>query len=452
MTQRKFFGTDGIRGTANRSPMTAEIALKLGMAAGNYFLRGDHRHRVVIAKDTRLSGYMVEPALTAGFISVGMDVILVGPMPTPAVALLTRSLRADMGVMISASHNPFQDNGIKLFGPDGYKLSDEAELAIEAKMSAPVEPLLAEPEKLGRAKRLDDAQGRYIEFAKSTFPKHLRLDGLKIVLDCANGAAYQVGPMILWELGAEVIPLGIKPDGFNINKECGSTHPKHLCETVVKEGAHLGIAVDGDADRLVICDEKGKLLDGDQLMAMIATYWQKTGQLKGNTLVATEMSNMGLEKYLTERNLKLIRTKVGDRYVIEQMRLHGLNLGGEQSGHLIMSDYATTGDGLIAALQILAMMVEERATMSDLGHRFTPYPQILKNIRYGLNNPLEHPNVQKAIAGAKESLAENGRVFIRKSGTEPLIRVMVEAEDQAKMHSIANDLEATILSCLTPHS
>jgi len=354
--------------------------------------------------------------------------------------------------MISASHNPFQDNGIKLFGPDGYKLSDEAELAIEAKMSAPVEPLLAEPEKLGRAKRLDDAQGRYIEFAKSTFPKHLRLDGLKIVLDCANGAAYQVGPMILWELGAEVIPLGIKPDGFNINKECGSTHPKHLCETVVKEGAHLGIAVDGDADRLVICDEKGKLLDGDQLMAMIATYWQKTGQLKGNTLVATEMSNMGLEKYLTERNLKLIRTKVGDRYVIEQMRLHGLNLGGEQSGHLIMSDYATTGDGLIAALQILAMMVEERATMSDLGHRFTPYPQILKNIRYGLNNPLEHPNVQKAIAGAKESLAENGRVFIRKSGTEPLIRVMVEAEDQAKMHSIANDLEATILSCLTPHS
>ncbi len=446
MTQRKFFGTDGIRGTANRAPMTAEIALKLGMAAGNYFLRGDHRHRVVIAKDTRLSGYLIEPALTAGFISVGMDVVLVGPMPTPAVALLTRSLRADMGVMISASHNPFQDNGIKLFGPDGYKLSDEAELAIEAKMAAPTEPLLAAPEKLGRAKRLEDAHGRYIEFAKSTFPKHLRLDGLKIVLDCANGAAYQVGPMILWELGAEVIPLGVKPDGFNINKDCGSTHPKLLCETVVKEGAHLGIAVDGDADRLVICDEKGELLDGDQLMAMVATYWQKTGQLKGNTLVATEMSNMGLEKYLAEKNITLLRTKVGDRYVIEQMRLHGLNLGGEQSGHLIMSDYATTGDGLIAALQILAMMVEERATMSNLGHRFTPYPQVLKNIRYGAVNPLEDASVQNAISDAQQTLGNKGRIFIRKSGTEPLIRVMVEAEDANTMHTISTQLHDLILS------
>jgi phosphoglucosamine mutase len=449
---RKYFGTDGIRGLANAEPMTAEIALKLGMAAGRYFLRGDHRHRVVIAKDTRLSGYMIEPALTAGFISVGMDVVLVGPMPTPAVAMLTRSLRADMGVMISASHNPYFDNGIKLFGPDGYKLSDDAELEIEDLMQNPVPEALAQPDKLGRAKRLDDVHGRYIEYVKSTFPKHLRLDGLKIVLDCANGAAYQVAPMILWELGATVIPLGVKPDGFNINRDCGSTYPKLMCDAVKEHDADIGIALDGDADRLVMCDESGHLLDGDALMALVATYWQKTDQLRGGGIVATEMSNMGLEKYLSSISLTLHRAQVGDRYVIEKMRLHGLNVGGEQSGHIVLSDFATTGDGLMAALQILALLVEERKPLSTASRMFTPYPQLLKNIRYSSVNPLDNAEVQKAISAAKESLGNKGRIFIRKSGTEPLIRVMVEAEDAGVTESICTSLHDMITEHVRTHS
>ena len=440
MTQRKYFGTDGIRGTANTPPMTAEIALKLGMAAGQHFARGTHRHRVVIAKDTRLSGYMIEPALTSGFIATGMDVILVGPMPTPAVAMLTRSLRADLGVMISASHNPYHDNGIKLFGPDGYKLSDTVELAIEERMHNGFSSGLAAPEKLGRAKRLDDAPGRYIEFVKNTFPKHLRLDGLKIVLDCANGAAYHVGPLILWELGAEVIPVGIAPDGFNINKECGSTHPKTLCEAVVKHKAHLGIALDGDADRLVMCDENGVLLDGDALMAMVATYWQQSGQLRGGGIVATDMSNMGLEHYLKSLGLALHRTQVGDRYVTERMRAGEYNLGGEQSGHIILSDYVTTGDGLIAALQVLALLVESDKPLSAMSKLFTPYPQLLKNVRYEGTSPLDDKDVQKAIEAAKAKLGNKGRVFIRKSGTEPLIRVMVEGEDEKTIAALAGDI------------
>lgn len=438
--QRRYFGTDGIRGTANQHPMTADVALRVGIAAGKQFWRGTHRHRVVIAKDTRLSGYMIEPALTAGFTSVGMDVILVGPLPTPAVAMLTRSLRADLGVMISASHNPYQDNGIKLFGPDGFKLSDEEELAIEKRMDEPLTTQLASPDMLGRAKRLEDARGRYIEFAKSTFPKQRNLDGLKIVVDCANGAAYQVGPTILWELGAEVIPLGVNPDGFNINRHCGSTHPQYLCDEVAKQGAHLGIAVDGDADRLVMCDENGELLDGDQLMAMIAAYWHAHGLLKGNGIVATQMSNLGLEKFLQSKKLTLHRTQVGDRYVVEKMRADGLNVGGEQSGHIILSDYATTGDGLIAALQILAVLVEDGRPLSEAGRQFTPMPQILQNVRYNGGAPLEQDNVRKAIAAAEAKLSGTGRLFIRKSGTEPLIRVMAEGENEDQVRQIVGEL------------
>ncbi|MFN7185665.1 MAG: phosphoglucosamine mutase, partial [Alphaproteobacteria bacterium] len=364
MTTRKYFGTDGIRGAANRFPMTAEIAQKLGMAAGHYFNRGDHRHRVVIAKDTRLSGYMIENALTSGFLSVGMDVLLVGPMPTPAVAFLTRAMRADLGVMISASHNPYQDNGLKLFGPDGYKLSDAVELEIESHMDDDPASLATLPEKIGRAKRLDDAPGRYIEFVKSTFPKHLRLDGLKIVIDCANGAGYQVGPIILWELGAEVVPLSVAPNGLNINKQCGSTHPEALVEAVKREGADLGIALDGDADRLVMVDETGQVIDGDQLLAMIATHAAKSGQLKGGAVVSTQMANLGLEHYLAAQKILLHRTKVGDRYVMEKMRAAGCNIGGEPSGHIILGDYATTGDALVAALQALALKVETGRKMS----------------------------------------------------------------------------------------
>src|SRR3954468_2625386 len=377
---RKFFGTDGIRGRTNELPMTAQMAQRVGQAAGTHFLRGDHRHRVVIGKDTRLSGYMLEPALVAGFTSVGMNVVLVGPMPTPAVAMLTRSMRADIGVMISASHNPFADNGIKLFGPDGYKLSDEDEHAIEKRLET--NPKLAKPELIGRARRIDDARGRYIHFAKSTFPEHLRLDGLKVVIDCANGAAYHVAPEALWELGAEVIPLGVTPNGLNINEECGSTHPQLLQETVVASGADIGIALDGDADRLIVVDEHGQIVDGDQLMALIALGLQARGELRGDAVVATVMSNLGLERKLGEAGLRLVRTQVGDRYVLEEMRKSGCNVGGEQSGHIILADHATTGDGLVAGLQVLAALVEGEAPASALLRQFDPLPQLLRNVRF----------------------------------------------------------------------
>ncbi len=443
--KRKYFGTDGVRGTANHFPMTAEFALKLGMAAGIYGLSGDHKHRVVIGKDTRLSGYMIEPALTAGFISVGMDVVLVGPVPTPAVALLTRSLRADLGVMISASHNPYQDNGIKLFGPDGFKLSEESELKIEAIIDADTNQGLSAPEKLGRASRLEDARGRYVEFIKQTFPKHLRLDGLKIVFDGANGAAYAIGGEILWELGAEVIKIGVSPNGTNINDGCGSTHPEALCAAVQEHGAHLGIAVDGDADRLVMCDEHGTVLNGDQLLAMIATQWHTTRQLRGNAVVATEMSNIGLERYLNTLGIDLIRTAVGDRYVMEAMRAGNYNLGGEQSGHLIMSNYATTGDGLLAALQVLALVVERGQSLSDLARLYTPLPQLLTNVRYGKgSSPLEQTHVKEAIAAASAQLSKRGRVFIRKSGTEPLIRIMLEGENADEIKALSAELASAM--------
>jgi phosphoglucosamine mutase len=444
MTERKYFGTDGIRGTANEPPMTPDIALSLGQAAGQIFLRGSHRHRVIIAKDTRLSGYMIEPALTAGFIAVGMDVVLVGPMPTPAVAMLVPSLRADLGVMISASHNPYQDNGIKLFGPDGFKLSDEKELAIEALMQGG-DITLAKPDGLGRARRLDDAQGRYIEFVKNTFPSNLRLDGLKIVVDCAHGAAYHIAPAVLFELGAEVVPLGVTPDGFNINKDCGSTHPKAMCALVKEHGAHLGLALDGDADRLVMCDEKGTLIDGDQLMAMIASYWHKKGLMKGRGLVATDMSNLGLERYLGTLGLELHRTRVGDRYVSEAMRTHGYNIGGEQSGHIILSDYSTTGDGLVAALQVLAVLLESGQDMSAAAHRFEPLPQILHNVRYKSGaSPLEAAVVKEAIRSAESRLAARGRILVRKSGTEPLIRIMIEGEDEKEVKALIADIAQAV--------
>jgi phosphoglucosamine mutase len=435
----KLFGTDGIRGTANTAPMTADIALKVGMAAGQQFMRGSHRHRAVIAKDTRLSGYMIEPALTAGFIAAGMDVVLVGPMPTPAVAMLVRSLRADLGVMISASHNGYHDNGIKLFGPDGYKLSDAVEVAIET-LVAKNDFALAGPDKLGRAKRLDDAQGRYIEFAKGTFPKSLTLEGLRIVVDCANGAAYQVAPLILRELGAEVIAIGVQPDGFNINRECGSTSPAKMCETVVREKAHIGIALDGDADRLLICDEQGKIADGDQLMAIIATHCHKAGMLRGGGVVATQMSNIALEQYLAGIGLTMVRTRIGDRYVVEHMRANGFNVGGEQSGHIILSDYSTTGDGIIAALQVLAYMQEKGQRLSVCGKLFLPLPQLLKNVPYRGMSPLSHPQVMEAIQSAEKSLEGKGRLLIRESGTEPLIRVMAEGESDAQILGLVESI------------
>jgi phosphoglucosamine mutase len=436
---RKFFGTDGIRGTTNIEPMTAETALRVGQAAGTHFLRGDHRHRVVIGKDTRLSGYMMESAMVAGFTSVGMDVVLLGPMPTPAVAMLTRSMRADLGVMISASHNPFADNGIKLFGPDGYKLSDEDEHAIERRLEK--EPKLARAELVGRARRIDDARGRYVQFAKDTFPEHLRLDGLKVVLDCANGAAYHVAPDALWELGAEVIPLGVLPNGLNINDECGSTHPDLLQQTVVASGADIGIALDGDADRLIVVDEKGEMVDGDQLMALIALGLQARGALKGEAIVATVMSNLGLERKLGEAGLKLLRTKVGDRYVLEEMRKTGCNVGGEQSGHIILADHATTGDGLVAGLQVLAALVEAQKPASELLRQFQPLPQLLKNVRFnGGTEPLEADLVRKRIAAAEAELAGRGRLVIRKSGTEPLIRVMAEGDDPALVQRLVDDI------------
>ena len=418
---RKYFGTDGIRGRANRV-ITPELALKVGQAAGLVFKRGDHRHRVVIGKDTRLSGYMMESAMVAGFTSVGMDVILLGPMPTPAVAMLTRDLRADLGVMISASHNPFADNGIKLFGPDGYKLSDKAEMEIELLMEQP--STLIDAPKIGRAKRIDDARGRYVHFAKSTFPHHLRLDGLKVVVDCANGAAYHVAPDALWELGADVIPLGTKPDGLNINDKCGSTAPDILRETVVASGANIGLALDGDADRLIVVDEKGQLVDGDQLMALIALSQHRQGTLRGGGIVATVMSNLGLERKLGEAGLDMHRTSVGDRYVLEAMREMRRNVGGEQSGHIIMSDHATTGDGLIAALQVLAVVKRLGRPVSEVCRRFEPLPQILKNVRYKKGKPLEDAKVRSAITGGEQRLDGRGRLVIRPSGTEPVIRVM----------------------------
>ena len=436
--KRNLFGTDGIMGLANTLPMTPEIALKVGMAAGRIFTQGDHRHRVVIGKDTRLSGYMMESAMVAGFTSVGMDVVLLGPMPTPAVAMLTRELRADLGVMISASHNKFADNGIKLFGPDGYKLSDDDERAIEALLE--VKPGLVEAEKIGRAKRIDDARGRYIHFAKSTFPDHLRLDGLKVVVDCANGAAYQVAPDALWELGAEVIALGTSPNGTNINDGCGSTAPDVLRDTVVASGADLGLALDGDADRLIVVDEHGTLVDGDQLMALIAVTHHQRGTLKGGALVATVMSNLGLERRLADDGIALHRTKVGDRHVLEKMRKSGCNIGGEQSGHIILSDHATTGDGLVAGLQILAALVESGRPASEVLHMFEPVPQLLKNVRYGGGKPLEADAVKAAIAGAEAELDGRGRLVIRKSGTEPLIRVMAEGDDPAMVERLVDHI------------
>jgi phosphoglucosamine mutase len=435
---RKFFGTDGIRGTTNRDPMTAQMALSVGMAAGAHFLRGDHRHRVVIGKDTRLSGYMMESAMVAGFTSVGMDVVLLGPMPTPAVAMLTRSMRADLGVMISASHNPFADNGIKLFGPDGYKLNDADEQAIEKRLEQG--PKLARPELIGRARRIEDARGRYVQFAKDTFPEHLRLDGLKVVIDCANGAAYHVAPEALWELGAEVIPVGVSPNGLNINDGCGSTHPQVLQETVVASGADIGLALDGDADRLIVVDEKGQIVDGDQLMALIAIGLQRRGELKGDAVVATVMSNLGLERKLGEAGLKLLRTKVGDRYVLEEMRKSGCNIGGEQSGHIILADHATTGDGLVAGLQVLAALVEAKAPASELLCQFEPLPQLLKNVRFNGGAPLEADSVRKRIAAAEAELEGRGRLVIRKSGTEPLIRVMAEGDDPKLVQKVVDDI------------
>ena len=435
---RKFFGTDGIRGRTNQHPMTAEMAQRVGQATGAHFLRGDHRHRVVIGKDTRLSGYMMETALISGFTSVGMDVVMVGPVPTPAVALLTRSMRADLGVMISASHNPYVDNGIKLFGPDGYKLSDSDELAIEALLDQP--PKLVDASALGRSRKIEDARGRYIHFAKSTFPEELRLDGLKIVIDCAHGAAYQVAPSALWELGAEVVTIGVSPNGININDGCGSTAPAALQARVVEEGADLGIALDGDADRLIVVDEKGQIVDGDQLMAVIALSWAKRGLLEGNGIVATVMSNLGLERYLASNGLDLIRTKVGDRYVLEAMRAGGYNVGGEQSGHIILSDYVTTGDGLVAALQILACLVEEGRPASELLHVFEPLPQLLKNVRFGGGAPLDADSVKAVIADAEARLKNVGRLVIRKSGTEPLIRVMAEGEDQSLVEEVVDTI------------
>ena len=441
---RKLFGTDGVRGRANEFPMTAELALRLGAAAGRYFRTdGSRAHRVVIGKDTRLSGYMIETALTAGFTSTGMNVLLLGPVPTPAVGLLTPSMRADVGVMISASHNPATDNGIKLFGPDGFKLSDEAEAEIEALVASDIQP--AQAQNIGRAKRIDDGRFRYVERVKSTFPAGLRLDGLKVVVDCANGAAYRAAPEVLWELGAEVIAIGVNPDGFNINKGVGSTAPQAAMAKIKETGADLGICLDGDADRVMLIDETGALADGDQIMALFANRWAAEGRLKGQTLAATVMSNLGLERFLAERSIDLHRTPVGDRYVVEAMRTHGLNLGGEQSGHIVMTDYATTGDGLIAGLQFLAEMVRTGQPASTLARSFETVPQLLKNVRYQTGQvPLDTPSVQAAIAAGEAKLNGHGRLLIRKSGTEPLIRVMAEAEDEALMVSVVDEIVGAV--------
>ncbi len=437
---RKYFGTDGIRGTANRPPMTADMALRVGMAAGRVFTRGEHRHRVVIGKDTRLSGYMIEYAMTAGFTSVGMDVFLFGPVPTPAVAMLVRSMRADLGVMISASHNPYQDNGIKFFGPDGSKLSDAVELEIEALLHSGAGEGLAEPANLGRARRVDDAMARYIEFVKRTFPKNLRLEGLRIVLDCANGAAYKVAPLVLWELGAEVVALGVEPNGFNINQDCGSTHPEAMAAKVREVRADLGIALDGDADRVVLADERGRIIDGDQVMALVAQRWHANGELAGGGIVATVMSNLGLERYVKGMGLKLERAAVGDRYVLERMRDTGINVGGEQSGHIVLSDFSTTGDGLIAALQVLAAVVESRKPASEVCHLFDPVPQVLRSVRFRSGAPLEADEVKTAILAGESKLNGGGRLLIRKSGTESVIRVMAEGDDEHLVNAVVQDI------------
>jgi phosphoglucosamine mutase len=440
---RKYFGTDGIRGRANGT-ITPELALKVGQAAGLIFQNGDHRHRVLIGKDTRLSGYMIETAMVAGFTSVGMDVLLTGPMPTPAVAMLTRSMRADLGVMISASHNPYDDNGIKLFGPDGYKLSDELELKIEKLIDDDLGRRLAKSADLGRAKRIDGVRDRYIEFAKRTLPRNLSLDGLRVVVDCAHGAAYQVAPEALWELGAEVIKVGVEPDGFNINKDCGSTEPAALAAKVREVRADIGIALDGDADRLIVVDERGHVVDGDQLMAVIGESWKADGRLSKPGVVATVMSNLGLERYLGSLGIALARTAVGDRYVLEHMREHGFNVGGEASGHIILSDYATTGDGLVAALQVLAVVKKQDKPVSAVCHRFEPLPQILRNVRYKSGKPLENAKVRSAIKSAEQKLNGQGRLVIRPSGTEPVIRVMGEGDDK----TLVEDAVAGIVDAL----
>jgi phosphoglucosamine mutase len=445
MTQRAYFGTDGIRGQANKHPMTAEVALRVGLAAGKMFRSADdRRHLVVIGKDTRLSGYMIEPALVAGFTSVGMDVRLFGPLPTPGVAMMTRSMRADLGVMISASHNNFADNGIKLFGPDGYKLSDEMELKIEGLMTEGLQQGLAGPAELGRVVRIDDAQARYVEIAKATFPRRLSLNGLRIVVDCANGAAYKVAPTALYELGAEVIEIGVKPNGFNINEECGSTHPHAMAEAVKTYRADIGIALDGDADRVVICDEKGQVVDGDQIMAIVAGAWAEQGKLTGGGVVATVMSNLGLERFMADRGLKLERTKVGDRYVMERMREGGFNLGGEQSGHVILREYSTTGDGLLAALQVLAVRVRADKPMSALARQFEPVPQKLENVRFAGGKPLEAPTVKEVIASAEARLNGSGRIVVRASGTEPLIRIMAEGDDEKLVSQVVKEIVGAV--------
>jgi phosphoglucosamine mutase len=438
---RRYFGTDGIRGLTNRPPMTAEMAMRIGMAAGHLFTkRAGPGPRVVIGKDTRLSGYMLETALTAGFTSVGMDVFLLGPMPTPAVAMLTRSLRADLGVMISASHNQFHDNGIKFFDPDGYKLSDDMELEIERLIDGPSSDLLVPAGAIGRAKRVESAQERYVEFAKRTLPKNIRLDGLRIVIDCANGAGYGVAPAALWELGAEVIKIGVAPNGQNINHECGSTAPQALCDKVREVRADIGIALDGDADRVVIVDEKGHIVDGDQIMAVIAESWHARHQLTAGGIVATVMSNLGLERYLAGQGLMLARTSVGDRHVVEHMRRHGYNVGGEQSGHIVLSDFVTTGDGLVSALQVLAVVQQTGKRVSEVCHRFDPLPQVLKNVRYGGGRPLEGDNVRKAIEGGRVKLGQSGRLLIRPSGTEPVIRVMAEGDNEALVKEVVGEI------------
>jgi len=445
---RKYFGTDGIRGRANGA-ITPELALKVGQSAGLMFQNGEHRHRVLIGKDTRLSGYMIKTALVAGFTSVGMDVLLTGPMPTPAVAMLTRSMRADLGVMISASHNPYDDNGIKLFGPDGYKLSDEIELNIEKLIDADLGKRLAKSADLGRAKRIDGVQDRYIEFAKRTLPRNMSLEGLRVVVDCAHGAGYQVAPNALWELGAEVISIGVEPDGFNINKECGSTEPGALANKVREVRADIGIALDGDADRLAIVDELGHVVDGDQIMAVIAESWHADGRLAKSGVVATVMSNLGLERYLGTLGLTLARTSVGDRYVLERMLEHGYNVGGEASGHIILSDYATTGDGLVAALQVLAVVKKQNGPVSKVCHRFEPLPQILRNVRYKKGKPLEDAKVRLAIKSAEEKLNGQGRLVIRPSGTEPVIRVMGEGDDKVLVENVVDGIVEALTDAAT---
>ncbi|MPY75340.1 MAG: phosphoglucosamine mutase [Alphaproteobacteria bacterium] len=440
---RKYFGTDGVRGKANEPPITPQTVLRLAMAAAERFRRGDHRHTAVIGKDTRLSGYMLEPALTAGFISMGMDVVLVGPMPTPAVAMLTRSMRADLGVVISASHNPFEDNGIKLFGPDGYKLSDQVESEIEDLMESG-NFALSPSAGLGRARRMEDAPGRYIEFVKQTFPRGKRLDGLKVVVDCAHGAAYRVAPTVFWELGAEVVPVGVNPNGLNINQKCGATDPVMMCEQVVTHGADIGIALDGDADRLIVADENGRRLDGDQLMALIAGNWHRQGRLRGGGVVATVMSNLGFERHLKSIGLAMVRTPVGDRYVVEHMVKHQFNVGGEQSGHIILNDYVTTGDALIAALQVLSVVAETQRPVSEVCRVFEPVPQLLRNVRINGGFPLEDASVKSAIVAAEAELGKSGRLLIRPSGTEPVIRVMAEGDDPAMVGSVVDTLIGAI--------